>query len=306
MSLVVIGTVALDSVKTPAGARDEVLGGSATYFAVAASFFTPVRMLAVVGEDFPEQYLHDLSRLDIDTSGILRIPGRTFRWKGEYRQDLNEAHTLETHLNVLEDFDPVLPEAYRQANFLFLANIDPVLQAKVRRQVPGARLTAADTMNFWIEGKRDDLVRTLKDVDLLVINDAEARMLARESSLPRAARIIREMGPESVMVKRGEYGVALFAANDTFAAPAFPVERVLDPTGAGDSFAGGMMGYLAQAGDTDAATVRQAMICGSVMASFNVEDFSMDRLWRLTREEVDQRFQQFQDLTRFEPLSARG
>ncbi len=306
MSLVVIGTVALDSVKTPAGARDEALGGSATYFSVAASFFTSVRMLAVVGEDFPEKHLQDLSRRDIDTSGILRIPGQTFRWKGEYLEDLNEAHTLETHLNVLQDFDPVLPEAYRETDLLFLANIDPVLQAKVRRQVPGARLTAADTMNFWIDGKRDDLVRTLKDVDLLVINDAEARMLAQESSLPRAARIIREMGPQSVIVKRGEYGVALFAANDTFAAPAFPLENVLDPTGAGDSFAGGMMGYLAQAENTDVATVRQAMIYGSVMASFNVEDFSMDRLWRLTREEVDQRFKQFHDLTRFEPLGARG
>ena len=306
MSLVVIGTVALDSVKTPAGVREEALGGSATYFAVAASFFAPVRMLAVVGEDFPEHHLQALARRDIDTSGILRIPGRTFRWKGEYGQDLNEALTLETHLNVLEDFDPVLPKAYREANLLFLANIDPVLQAKVRRQVPGAKLTAADTMNFWIDGKRDELVRTLKDVDLLVINDAEARMLARESSLPRAARVIRDMGPESIIVKRGEYGVALFGADDTFAAPAFPVASVLDPTGAGDSFAGGMMGYLSRAGETDAATVRQAMICGSVMASFNVEDFSMDRLYRLRWEEVEQRYRQFQDLTRFEPLGARG
>lgn len=306
MSLVVIGTVALDSVKTPAGVREEALGGSATYFAVAASFFTSVSMLAVVGEDFPAEHLKALSARDIDTSGILRIPGRTFRWKGEYGQDLNEALTLETHLNVLEEFDPVLPEAYRQADLLFLANIDPVLQAKVRSQVPGARLTAADTMNFWIDGKRDELVQTLKDVDLLVINDAEARMLARESSLPRAARIIRAMGPGSIIVKRGEYGAILFSDNDIFAIPAFPLESVLDPTGAGDSFAGGMMGYLARAGNNEAGTVRQAMICGSVMASFNVEDFSMDRLWRLTWEEVEERYRQFQDLTRFEPLAARG
>jgi len=300
MSLVVIGTVAFDSVKTPHGIREEALGGSATYFAVAASFFTSVRMLAVVGEDFPEDRLAELGRRDIDTSGILRIPGRTFRWKGEYGEDLNEARTLETHLNVLQEFDPVLPDSYRDARLLFLANIDPVLQAKVQSQVKAPDLVAADTMNFWIEGKRDDLVSTLKDVDLLVINDGEARMLAGESSLPKAARKIREMGPRSVIVKRGEYGVALYGPDGIFAAPAFPVEDVFDPTGAGDSFAGGMMGYLARVGEINDTTLRQAMVCGSVMASFNIEDFSMDRMWKLTRSEVDERCRQFQALTRYD------
>ena len=230
----------------------------------------------------------------------MRIPGRTFRWKGEYGEDLNEARTLETHLNVLQEFDPVLPESYRDARLLFLANIDPVLQAKVQAQVKAPDLVAADTMNFWIEGKRDDLVSTLKDVDLLVINDGEARMLAGESSLPKAARKIREMGPRAVIVKRGEYGVALYGPDGTFAAPAFPVEDVFDPTGAGDSFAGGMMGYLARVGEINDSTLRQAMVCGSVMASFNIEDFSMDRMWKLTRSEVDERCRQFQALTRYD------
>jgi sugar/nucleoside kinase (ribokinase family) len=306
MSLVVIGTVAFDSVKTPHGTREDALGGSATYFAVAASFFTSVRMLAVVGEDFPEDRLAKLGRRNIDTSGIMRIPGQTFRWKGEYGEDLNEARTLETHLNVLQEFDPVLPESYRDARLLFLANIDPVLQAKVQAQVAAPELVAADTMNFWIEGKRDELVATLKGVDLLVINDAEARMLAGESSLPKAAARIREMGPRSIIVKRGEYGVALFGPDGNFAAPAFPVADVFDPTGAGDSFAGGMMGYLARAGEINDATLRQAMICGSVMASFNIEDFSMDRMWTLTDGEIDERCRQFQSLTRFDPPGILG
>ena len=306
MSLVVIGTVAFDSVKTPHGIREDALGGSATYFAVAASFFTSVRMLAVVGEDFPEDRLAELGRRDIDTSGILRIPGRTFRWKGEYGEDLNEARTLETHLNVLQEFDPVLPESYKDASLLFLANIDPVLQARVQAQVSSPKLVAADTMNFWIEGKRDELVATLKGVDLLVINDAEARMLAGESSLPKAAGRIREMGPRSIIVKRGEYGVALFGPDGCFAAPAFPVADVFDPTGAGDSFAGGMMGYLARTAEINDATLSQAMICGSVMASFNIEDFSMDRMWSLTAGEIDERCRQFQSLTQFDPPGILG
>lgn len=304
MSLLVIGTVAFDSVKTPFGHRESILGGSATYFAVAASFFTSVKMVAVVGEDFPQETIDRLSERGIDTSGVERVEGETFRWKGEYGSDLSEARTLETELNVLERFTPVLSESHREAAYVFLANIDPLLQKQVQEQVAGPRLTAADTMNFWIEGKRGELQQTLAGVDLLVINDAEARMLAREPSLPLAARKIREMGPDSLIVKRGEYGVALFGASDTFAAPAFPVEEVLDPTGAGDSFAGGLMGHLARSDRHDPATLRQAIIFGSVMASFNVEDFSMDRILRLTREEIDQRFRKFEDLTRFDPLGS--
>ncbi len=306
MSLVVIGTVAFDSVKTPFGSREQTLGGSATYFSVAASFFAPVSMVAVVGEDFPAVHLAMLQERGIDTRGVVRASGETFRWQGEYGHDLNEARTLATHLNVLETFDPRLPDGCQDARFLFLANIDPVLQLKVRRQVRRPILVAADTMNFWIEGKGEELRRTLAEIDMLVINDAEARMLADEPSLPRAARRIRALGPRTVIVKRGEYGVALFGEGDTFAAPAFPLEGVLDPTGAGDSFAGGMMGYLARAGRVDATSLRQAMICGSVMASFNVEDFSLDRLLRLTRPEVEERFRQFQALTRFEPIGEPG
>ncbi len=306
MSLVVIGTVAFDSVKTPFGSREQTLGGSATYFSVAASFFAPVSMVAVVGEDFPALHLAMLQERGIDTRGVVRASGETFRWQGEYGHDLNEARTLATHLNVLETFDPRLPDGCQDARFLFLANIDPVLQLKVRRQVRRPILVAADTMNFWIEGKGEELRRTLAEIDMLVINDAEARMLADEPSLPRAARRIRALGPRTVIVKRGEYGVALFGEGDTFAAPAFPLEDVLDPTGAGDSFAGGMMGYLARAGRVDATSLRQAMICGSVMASFNVEDFSLDRLLRLTRPEVEERFRQFQALTRFEPIGEPG
>ncbi len=306
MSLVVIGTVAFDSVKTPFGSREQTLGGSATYFSVAASFFAPVSMVAVVGEDFPAVHLAMLQERGIDTRGVVRASGETFRWQGEYGHDLNEARTLATHLNVLETFDPRLPDGCQDARFLFLANIDPVLQLKVRRQVRRPILVAADTMNFWIEGKGEELRRTLAEIDMLVINDAEARMLADEPSLPRAARRIRALGPRTVIVKRGEYGVALFGEGDTFAAPAFPLEDVLDPTGAGDSFAGGMMGYLARAGRVDATSLRQAMICGSVMASFNVEDFSLDRLLRLTRPEVEERFRQFQALTRFEPIGEPG
>ncbi|MFQ5669753.1 MAG: PfkB family carbohydrate kinase [Acidobacteriota bacterium] len=302
MSLVVIGTVALDSVRTPSGIREEALGGSAIYFSVAASCFTPVKISGVVGEDFPAGIVTDLAARGIDTAGLVRIPGRTFRWKGEYGQDLNEARTLETQLNVLERFDPVLPAGYRESPYLFLANIDPVLQAKVKAQMSGTTLVAADTMNFWIEGKRQELNAVLKDIDLLVINDAEARMLAREPSLPRAARDIRRLGPKAVIVKRGEYGVALFGEEETFAAPAFPLEDVLDPTGAGDSFAGGMMGFLAAGGGLAEGRLRQAMIYGSVMASFCVEQFSVERLLTLSRREVDQRFREFEALTRFEPI----
>jgi sugar/nucleoside kinase (ribokinase family) len=299
MSLVVIGTVAFDSVKTPFGSRERTLGGSATYFAVAASFFTPVSMVAVVGEDFPEELITSLGQRGIDTRGVVRTSGETFRWKGEYGHDLNEARTLETHLNVLERFNPQLPDSYQDARFLFLANIDPVLQLQVRRQVRRPVLVAADTMNFWIQGKRADLLRTLAEIDLLVINDAEARMLADEPSLVRAARSIRAMGPRSVIVKRGEYGVALFGEGDTFAAPAFPLEDVLDPTGAGDSFAGGMMGYLSATDDLSLPGLRKAMAYGTIIASYNIEAFSLERMKQISRGDVDKRFGSFRAMFEF-------
>ena len=302
MSLLVIGTAALDSVRTPFGEREEVLGGSAVYFAVAASFFTSVRLVAAVGEDFPEAHLHLLAGRGIDLSGLRRLPGRTFRWRGEYGYDLNEAHTLDTQLNVLERFDARLTDAEAATPYAFLANIDPVLQQRVRQRMRGARLLAADTMNFWIERQRPDLLAVLHDLDLLIINDAEARMLANQPSLPRAARDILRLGPRALIVKRGEYGVALFGEGGPFAAPALPLEEVADPTGAGDSFAGGLMGHLAASGRHDAATLRQAVIYGSVMASFNVEDFSLSRLLRLTRAEVDERFRHLTALMHFDPI----
>jgi len=302
MSLVVVGTVALDSVKTPFGEANDVLGGSATYFATAASYFTKVRLVAVVGRDFPGEHLRFLESKKIDLSGLQTLDGKTFRWRGEYGFQLNEAHTLETQLNVLEEFRPDLPASYRDAEMVFLGNIDPRLQQEVLRQVKRPKLVACDTMNFWIEGKRDDLNQTLRQVDIVIINDGEARELAAEANLVRAARKILSEGPKTLIIKRGEYGVLMFNEKTAFAAPAYPLEAVFDPTGAGDSFAGGFMGYLTQSGDFSDVGIRRAVIYGSVMASFNVESFSLDRLSRLTRNEIDDRYREFGRLTYFEDL----
>lgn len=308
----------MDSVKTPFGEAREVLGGSATYFAVAASFFTRVQMVAVVGEDFPEEHLEFLQGRDIELSGLQARPGKTFRWKGEYGYQLNEARTLETHLNVFEEFRPQLPDSYRTPDLVFLANIDPELQLEVLHQVKRPRLVACDTMNFWIEGKREALVRTLREVDVVIINDGEARELAGAANLVKAAQRILDLGPKTLIIKRGEYGALMFNERTTFAAPAYPLETVFDPTGAGDSFAGGFMGYLARqfakgsadqteqagasVGGINEAGIRQAVIIGSVMASFNVESFSLDRLRRLTWPQIQARYQEFQRLTAFENL----
>jgi sugar/nucleoside kinase (ribokinase family) len=300
MSLLVVGSVGLDTVRTPFGAVEEALGGSATYCSAAASFFTPVLLVAVVGEDFPEEHVRFLEERRVDLRGLQRTPGRTFRWRGEYTFELNEAKTLDTQLNVFDRFRPDLPEAYRQAEFLFLANIDPDLQRDVLRQMRRPRLVACDTMNFWIEGKLEALRQTIREVDLLVINEGEARELAREPNLMKAARQILSLGPKALIVKRGEYGACLFNGKQVFAAPAYPLESVFDPTGAGDAFAGGMMGYLAASGDLSDAGIRRAMIFGSVLASFNVEDFSLNRLRTLCRGEIDQRYREFLELTRFE------
>jgi sugar/nucleoside kinase (ribokinase family) len=293
--LVVVGSVALDSVKTPFGQVTEALGGSATYFSYAASFFTQVRVVAAVGEDFPREHLDLLLSRRVDISALEVLPGtRTFRWTGEYGFDLNEARTLDTQLNALAEFDPALAPPHAKAPFLFLANIDPDIQLRVLRQVERPRLTALDTMNFWIERKREALLRVLREVDVLTINDAEARMLAREPNLAKAARVIMEMGPRAVVVKRGEYGAVMLSGGNYFFVPAYPLESVFDPTGAGDAFAGGFMGYLAERGTVDTATIRKAMVFGSVMASFTVEDFSLERLKRLDPNEITDRYAAFQ------------
>ena len=302
MSLLVVGSVAFDSVKTPFGQAQEVLGGSATYFSAAASFFTEVDLVAVVGDDFPSETLAFLSERRVRLDGLARRPGKTFRWRGEYGFQLNEARTLETQLNVFRDFRPELPDSYKEASYVFLANIDPDLQTDVLRQVKRPKVIAADTMNFWIEGKKDSLLRTLKEVDILIINDGEARELAREFNLVKAARKILSFGPKTVIVKRGENGALMFDGRAIFAAPAYPLESVFDPTGAGDSFAGGFMGHLARSGNATEAAIRQGVIYGSVMASFNVESFSLDRLKTLRPEEIEARYRAFRELTHFETL----
>ena len=302
MDILVIGSVAFDSVETPFGRGDDVLGGSATYFSTSASFFTGVQLVAVVGDDFPEEHKEFLSSRGVDLAGLQTRPGETFRWKGRYGYDLNEAQTLETHLNVFETFHPQLPESYRKAEYVFLANIDPELQLEVLNQVERPKLIACDTMNFWIEGKREALVRTLGHVDILVINEAEVRQLADEANLVKASRAVLTMGPKTLVVKRGEYGVLVFTEHSIFSAPAYPLEEVFDPTGAGDTFAGGFMGYLAATNNLSDETIRKATVFGSVMASFTVEDFSLNRLRKLSWSEVEERFRRFQALTAFEGL----
>ncbi len=302
MSLLVVGSIALDSVETPFGRRDEVLGGSATYFSAAASFFGPVRLVATVGEDFPEQHVDFLAGRGVDLSGLERRPGRTFRWRGRYEFDLNAAHTLETQLNVFADFRPELPAAFRDSEYVFLGNIDPDLQRQVLDQVRAPRFVACDTMNFWISSKRESLMRTLRRVDLLFVNDAEARQLAEEHNIVQAARRILTYGPRALVVKRGEYGALFFSGGHVFATSAYPLESIFDPTGAGDSFAGGFMGYLARTSGEDVPGMRRAIVVGSVLASFAVERFSLDRLRCLTGEEIHARYAEFRQLTHFDEL----
>jgi len=300
--LVVVGSVALDSVEANGTVHDDVLGGSASFFSTAASYFSPVKLVAVVGEDMPEQHLKFLASRGVDLTGLERARGKTFRWKGRYSDDLASRTTLDTQLNVFADFKPRLPEAWRDGEFLFLGNIHPSLQLDVLTQVKKPRLVAMDTMNFWIEGEPAALAKVLERVDLIVINDEEARLLSKEHNLPRAARAIRAMGPKTVIVKRGESGALLFHEHGVFAAPAYPLERVLDPTGAGDTFAGGFMGYLAKVRDIGPQAVRRAMFYGSVMASFCVEDYSLDRLRALSEGEIEGRYRAFRDLTHFEDV----
>ncbi len=300
MSLLVVGSIALDSIKTPFGAVSDTLGGSATHFSVSASFFTSVQLVGVVGDDFPPSHVAFLKTRGIDCEGLERAAGDTFRWWGEYGQQLNHAKTLDTKLNVFETFRPALPKNYCKPTSLFLANIDPAIQWDVLHQVARPGIVASDTMNFWIQGKRDALLRTLKDIDLLIINDGEASLLADECNLIKATREILTMGPKWLVIKRGEYGAVLFDGTTFFSTPAYPLETIRDPTGAGDSFAGGFMGYLSRVGKKDGATLRRAVVYGSVMASFNVEGFGLDRLRTLTRQEIVARYQAFHALTAFE------
>ncbi len=297
MSLLVVGSVAFDSIRTPYGEVNEILGGSATFFSVAASWFTPVRVVAVVGEDFADHHLEVFRRRSIETSGLERASGRTFRWRGEYILDMNEARTLETQLNVFESFNPKIPAGHTESEMLFLGNIHPSLQLHVRRQLPKAKLVACDSMNFWIEKTGEELRQTLREVDMLVINEGEARMLSGIQNLRKAASAIQALGPKIVVIKRGEHGVTLFNNGSVFSAPAFMLEEYKDPTGAGDTFAGGMMGHLAKTLDYSEANLRRAVVYGSVMASFAVEEFGLSRLLNLTHAEIEQRVRAFSRLT---------
>jgi sugar/nucleoside kinase (ribokinase family) len=307
MSILVVGSVAFDSIETPQGKRDRCLGGAATYFALSASYFTDVRVIAVVGEDFTAEHEAVLTSHGIDTRGLEHTPGKSFHWTGSYMKNLNEAQTLATELNVFETFSPKVPAAYKDSDFLFLANIDPVLQSNVRAQMPNVRMVCGDTMNYWITGHRDNLTKVLKGLDGLLINDGEAKLLADNSNLVLAARKILSMGPKALIVKHGEFGATAFFGDQAFSgatslttpfrAPALPLDEVVDPTGAGDSFAGGFFGYLASQPEVTLTTFKNAMFYGGVMGSFAVQRFGTERMQSLTREEIDRRFALFRELS---------
>lgn len=299
MSVLVVGTVAFDSIETPFGSAERILGGSASYFALAASFFTPVRIVGVIGEDFPDDHLELFKRRNIDIEGIKREKGETFHWRGRYHEDINLRDTLELHLNVLSGFVPRLPERYRDAEYVFLGNIDPVMQLEVLNQIHHMKLVVCDTMDHWIRESAANLQKVLKRIEMLVINDSEARLLSGQSNVVRAARAILKMGPKVVLIKRGEYGVLQFSDSQVFATPAYPLEEVFDPTGAGDSFAGGFLGQLARSGDASQRGIRRAIVYGSVVASFTVEDFGVKRLTTASLPDIEERFERFVELTDF-------
>jgi sugar/nucleoside kinase (ribokinase family) len=300
MPLLVVGSVALDSVETPTQRRDNVLGGAAVFFSYSASYFSPVRLVGVVGEDWPAEHTKLLQGRGIDTAGLHVVKGgKTFRWTGKYQPNMNDRETLEVHLNVFGDFDPVLPAEFKRSKFLFLANGSPVLQMKVLDQVDGAALTVADTMDLWINIQHDDLMRLFKRIDGLVVNDAEARLLTGDENLVKAGKQILKMGPKFVIVKKGEHGAMFFSEHETYVMPAYPTPQVVDPTGAGDSFAGGMMGYLAEQGNFDPRTLKEALAYGILTASFTVEDFSLDRLKQIERADVDRRMVEYRKMLSF-------
>ncbi len=300
MPLLVVGSVALDSVHTPQDVREDVLGGSAVYFSYAASFFTSVRLVGVVGEDWPEEHTQFLRSRRIDTSGLQVVPGgKTFRWRGRYETNMNDRETLEVHLNVLGDFNPVLPDDHKRCPYVFLANGSPRAQLRVLDQVTGPRLVVADTMDLWIRENHEELMQLFRRIDGLVMNDSEAKLLTGDENLVRAGHRIRELGPKFVVIKKGEHGAMFFSEYETYVLPAYPTERVVDPTGAGDSFAGGMMGYLTEAGNFDSPTLKRAMAYGILVASFNVEDFSLERLKQISREDLEFRMRQYQRMLSF-------
>lgn len=300
MSLLVVGSVALDSVETPFGKADNALGGSAIFFSASASLLAPVQLVGVIGNDYPEHELDPLAQRGVDLTGLERADGPSFRWRGRYRHDLNTAETLETHLGVFSHFSPKIPPAFRKAPFVFLGNIDPRLQLEVLQQVEKPKLVACDTMNFWIESRRPDLLTLLEHVDLITLNDAEARQLTEQANLVKAARWILERGPGHVIIKKGEHGAFMFTRNTVFFAPAYPLEDVFDPTGAGDAFAGGFMGYLARTGDLSEGCLRRAVVYGSAMGSFAVEAFSIKRFLEITPDEIRARVAAFHRLVSFD------
>jgi ribokinase len=304
MKLLIVGSIALDSVKTPFGDKKDVLGGSAVHAAVSSSFFTATSLIGPLGNDFPAEHLQFLKSRDIDLSAAQRLDGPTFRWGGYYEYDMNQAHTLETQLNVLARFNPTVPEGLRDTPYVFLANLDPEIQLKVIAQLKRPKLLVADTMNFWIESKRDALHEVIKRVDFMLMNDAEIRQFMETPNFPLAAQRLLELGCKGVIIKKGEHGALLFTENMHFTAPSYPQGQLRDPTGAGDSFAGGFMGYLARSDDLKENNIRRAVIVGSVMASFNVEDFSLDRLRRLKKKEIIERFEEFRSFSSFEAISA--
>ena len=299
MSILVVGSVALDSIETPFGKKSEILGGSATFFSVAASFFDKVDIIATVGEDFPKSHIKLLADRGIGTDGLLVTKGKTFRWEGKYEYDLNIAHTLATHLNVFKDFSPKIPCDLKDSKFVFLANIDPDLQHSVLSQVNGSKLIACDSMNHWITNKKKSLEKFLHKVDIFLLNDAEARQLSGEANLIKAAKAIVSKGPKAVVIKKGEHGVLYYSKGSHFLAPAYPLDNVYDPTGAGDTFAGGMIGYLSKAGSLDDASIRKSIIYGSILASFVVEDFSMNRLLRTSMDDIGRRYEELKEMTKF-------
>ncbi len=299
MSLLVVGSIAFDSIETPKGSVEDALGGSATFFAYAASFFTKPRLVGVVGDDFPAEHRQLLSARDIDTTGLVTQTGKTFRWKGRYHQDMNTRDTIAVHLNVLNTFDPVLPESFRDSSHVFLANSSPVLQKKVLEQIHRPQLVMADTMDLWIETQHDELMSLLPELDGLLLNDSEARLLSEDDNLVRAGQAIRQMGPKFVIIKKGEHGAVLFSEDGVFAIPAYPTANVTDPTGAGDSFAGGLMGYLDSDQTPPPGRLRRAMVYGSVLASLTVEGFGLDRLTWTKRSEIEERVDQYRTMLAF-------
>ena len=301
MSILVVGSAALDTVETPFGTVEDALGGSAIYFSAAASYFAPVNLVAVVGDDFPKEKIEFLKKKNVDFSGLEVADGKTFRWGGKYGFDLNERDTLFTHLNVFEKFEPKIPDSYKNSKYIFLANIGPDLQMDVLKQIQSPKLVALDTMNYWIGGNLPALRETLKLVDVLIINDSEVRQLAYEANLVKASKIVQEMGPKTLIVKKGEHGALLITRDSFFWAPAYPLETIYDPTGAGDTFAGGFMGYMAKSDDISLDNLKRAVVFGSVMASFCVEKFSLERLKNLSDEEIRTRFKEFWQMTNFDP-----